>query len=291
VRVEVDQADRPPIVASHGVAGPDLHEVPLTFRGDPVGRMLVAPRSAQDPFRAPDLRLLEDLGRQVGVVGHAVGLAAALQRSRESLVTLREEERRRIRRDLHDGLGPSLAGIALGLDAVHRIAPDDPAEAAGLARELAEEVQGALADVRRLVEDLRPPSLDQLGLVGAVRQHADRLTDRDPGLEVSVGESPLTGLPAAVEVAAYRIATEALTNVARHADARHARVDIGFDTGGRLVVEVTDDGCGLAPSPRAGIGLSAMRERAAELGGTCEAARGAEGGTRVRALLPVGGSR
>jgi signal transduction histidine kinase len=291
VRVEVDQADHPPIVASHGVAGPELHEVPLTFRGDPVGRMLVAPRSAQDPFRAPDLRLLEDLGRQVGVVGHAVGLAAALQRSRESLVTLREEERRRIRRDLHDGLGPSLAGIALGLDAVHRIAPDDPAQAAELARELAEEVQGALADVRRLVEDLRPPSLDQLGLVGAVRQHADRLTDRDPGLEVSVGESPLTGLPAAVEVAAYRIATEALTNVARHADARHARVDIGFDTGGRLVVEVTDDGCGLAPSPRAGIGLSAMRERAAELGGTCEAARGAEGGTRVRALLPVGGSR
>lgn len=289
VRVEVDQPGRPPLMAVHGDPRDlDLHEVPLTFRGVPVGRLVAAPRGSQDPFRAPDLRLLEDLGRQVGVVAHAVSLAADLQRSREGLVTLREEERRRIRRDLHDGLGPSLAGLALGLDAVHRIAPADPDAAARLARELADEVQTALADVRRLVEDLRPPSLDQLGLVGAVRQHADRLTVRDPGLDVAVAAGVVDGLPAAVEVAAYRIATEALTNVARHANARHAQVEIGWDAVGCLVVEVSDDGRGLPARRRQGIGLAAMRERAAELGGTCEAAPGPHGGTRVRALLPVG---
>jgi signal transduction histidine kinase len=270
-----------------GTATPDVHEVPLTFRGEVVGRLLSAPRSPHDPFRPADLRLLDDLGRQLGVTAHATRLAAALQRSREGLVTAREEERRRIRRDLHDGLGPALAGVALGLDAVGRLAEAEPARAAELARQLKEEVQASLADVRRLVENLRPPALDQLGLVGAVRQQARLIADRDHGLEVGVEATGVPELPAAVEVAAYRIATEALRNVSQHASARHCRVCLSLDGSGMLQVEVEDDGIGLAADRRAGVGLTAMRERAAELGGTCDTSRAALGGTRVAAILPV----
>jgi signal transduction histidine kinase len=287
VVVEIDRAGEAPIVAAHGSPVNDLHEVPLTFRGRPVGRLQVAPRTARDPFRAADLRLLDDLGRQIGVAAHAARLAADLQRSREGLVTMREEERRRIRRDLHDGLGPALAGVALGLDALNRIALDDPAGASVLADQLRGEVQASLADVRRLVEDLRPPALDQLGLVGAVRQHGTRLTERDPGLEVAVDASSLPPLPAAVEVAAYRIATEALTNVSRHAGARHCHVGLSVNGSGALRVEIEDDGQGLPTHPRAGVGLTAMRERAVELGGTCEAGPASPYGTRVIAHLPL----
>ena len=287
VRVEVD--GDVPLVAEAGAQPPvdDLHVVALTFRGEAVGRLVAAPRGARDRFSGAEQRLLDDLGGQLGVTAHATRLAAALQRSRERLVTAREEERRRIRRDLHDGLGPALAGVALGLDAVARLSADEPGRAAGLAAELKVEVQQSLGDVRRLVEDLRPPALDQLGLVGAVRQQARRLAERDPSLEVAVEAVGVVELPAAVEVAAYRIATEALRNVSQHAAARHCRVCLSLNGSGVLRLDVEDDGVGLAADRRIGVGLTAMHERAAELGGSCRAAAGASGGTRVAALLPV----
>lgn len=289
VRVEVARPGEPVQVAEHGTVVSGLHEVQLGYRGERVGRLLVAPRTPRDPFRAADLRLLADLGQQVGVAAHAVLVTRDLQRSRESLVTTREEERRRIRRDLHDGLGPALAGVALGLDAVARTAADDANAAAVLAAQLKEEVHASLAEVRRLVEDLRPPALDQLGLAGAVRHQARLLTERDPGLEVTVAATLSATLPAAAEVAAYRIATEALNNVARHAHARHCRVGLGQE-GESLLVEVEDDGVGLAPRGWSGVGLTAMQERATELGGSCSASSVATGGTRVRALIPLGAS-
>jgi signal transduction histidine kinase len=287
VRVEVGADDQPALAAEYGAPAVEVHEVPLVYRGEPVGRLLAAPRTPRDPFRSADLRLLDDLGRQVGVAAHAMLVSAELQHSRERLVATREEERRRIRRDLHDGLGPALAGVALGLDAVHRLAAERPEEAAELADRLKQEVQASLADVRRLVEDLRPPALDQLGLVGAVRQQARMLSERDPGLEVSVEAEGVGELPAAVEVAAYRIATEALTNVSRHASARRCQVGISLNGSGVLRVEIEDDGVGLAADRRHGVGLAAMRERAAELGGRCEAGAASLGGTRVCALLPA----
>jgi signal transduction histidine kinase len=289
VRVEVD--GDVPLVAETGASparADDLHVVALTFRGEAVGRLVAAPRGARDRFSSAEQRLLDDLGGQLGVTAHATRLAAALQRSREGLVTAREEERRRIRRDLHDGLGPALAGVALGLDAVARLSGDEPDRAARLAAELKVEVQQSLADVRRLVEDLRPPALDQLGLVGAVRQQARRLAERDPSLEVAVESVGVVELPAAVEVAAYRIATEALRNVSQHAAARHCRVCLSLNGSGVLRLDVEDDGVGLAADRRIGVGLTAMHERAAELGGSCRTAAGASGGTRVAALLPVG---
>ncbi|HET7357595.1 MAG TPA: GAF domain-containing sensor histidine kinase [Nocardioidaceae bacterium] len=290
VRVEVHRSGKveDPMTAEWGARREPLHEVSLSFRGQRVGALFAAARTGQRRLSSAELRLLEDLGRQVGVAAHAMLLSRDLQRSREGIVATREEERRRIRRDLHDGLGPALAGVALGLDAVGRLVPVSPDEAVRLASGLKEEVQAGIADVRRLVEDLRPPALDQLGLVGALEQHAARLTERDPGLSVRVEASGVPALPAAVEVAAYRIATEALNNVARHAAARQCLVRLALEDGRILAVRVEDDGIGFTAPARLGIGLPAMRERALELGGSCETGPGLSGGTRVAARLPLG---
>jgi signal transduction histidine kinase len=210
----------------------------------------------------------------------------ALQRSRAELITAREEERRRLRRDLHEGLGPTLAGVSLGLHAARTHVRTAPDEAEALLDTLEAQVEQAVADVRRTVYGLRPPALDEFGLVRAVQLHAARFDGTQGGLRVVVDSPPegLGVLPAAVEVAAYRIATEALTNVARHAQAQTCTVRLSLN--GALEVEVTDDGRGFAAEPDVGVGLAAMRERAAELGGTLSLER-PETGARVRARLPI----
>ncbi|HET6815680.1 MAG TPA: sensor histidine kinase [Mycobacteriales bacterium] len=262
--------------------------VPLALRGEDVGALVVAQRSPIERYGERDLALLHDLARHIAVAAHAAALTRDLQRSRESLVLAREEERRRIRRDLHDGLGPALAGVAFGIDAARNTMSRDPAATADALLQLKSEVQSSIADVRRLVYDLRPPTLDQLGLVPAVEEYAARLSERG-GVTVTVSAPPLPALPAAVEVAAYRIATEALANAARHSGARTAHVTVAADDEG-LRVNIIDDGVGLpsqtGATPR-GVGLTAMAERAAELGGRCEVTTGSAGGTAVRAVLPM----
>jgi signal transduction histidine kinase len=204
----------------------------------------------------------------------------------------REEERRRLRRDLHDGLGPTLAAIGMRAEAAAAVTTDDPEAGRRQLDALGDEIRVALADVRRLVDGLRPPALDELGLLGAIGQQAARLDGgeaREPGAAAIRVESvpvPLPDLPAAVEVAAYRISVEAMTNAIRHAGARLCRVRL--EVGSQLTIEVTDDGRGLPAAPRAGTGLESMRERAAELGGEVTIERRPEGGTRVVARLPIG---
>jgi two-component system, NarL family, sensor kinase len=260
--------------------------VPLSVRGQQVGRLLVAQRNPREAFGSRDLRLLDELARPIAVAAHAAALTRDLQHSRESLVIAREEERRRIRRDLHDGLGPALAGVALGLDAARNTLRRDPAGTERTLTSLKAEVQASLADVRRLVYDLRPPALDRQGLVAAVEEYAARLRERT-ALEVTVSAPPLPPLIAAAEVAAFRIITEALTNVVRHSGARRAGVVVSL-TGSCLRLTVTDDGSGLPDGgPRAGVGITAMTERAEEIGGTCVVMPGAEGGTAVVAELPL----
>jgi two-component system NarL family sensor kinase len=260
--------------------------VGLLLRGAEVGSLVVAQRGPTERYGARDLALLEDLARHISVAAHAAALHRDLQRSRESLVLAREEERRRIRRDLHDGLGPALAGVALGIDAARNTLDRDPSAAAETLAELKGEVQASVRDVRRMVYDLRPPALDQLGLAAAVEEYAARLTERG-GVLVEVRAAALPTLPAAVEVAAYRIITEALTNVVRHAGAEHAWVSV-VATDGALRVEVADDGVGLGERRGShGMGLAAMAERAAELGGTCDLGVGDGGGTRVTVSLPM----
>jgi signal transduction histidine kinase len=273
-----------------------LEEVPLVYGGETVGRLMLGPRAGEENFAPADRRLLEDLAHQIGVAVHAVRLtdealrlSTDLQRSRERLVTAREEERRRLRRDLHDGLGPQLASLTMTAEAARDLVSTDPERAQELLTNLVERAQGAVSDVRHLVYALRPPALDALGLLGALRAHADHHSDG--GVRVSV-ESPeqLPPLPAAVEVAAYRIALEAINNAERHADARSCTVRISLDNDANaLRVEIVDDGRGIGEDRGTGVGLSSMRERAAELGGWCTVEALASGGTRVRAYLPCGG--
>ncbi|GAT65220.1 histidine kinase [Planomonospora sphaerica] len=309
--------------AGEGVPGGAVR-LPLTYDGARVGDLVLSPRPGESGFGPRDLRVLSDLARQVAVAAHAVRLSADLRRSRERLVMAREEERRRLRRDLHDGLGPTLAALTMRAEAAHDLVTDGRARdlLAGLVRD----AEAATADVRTLVDGLRPPALDSLGLLGALRVHAAR---QPPGLRVTV-EAPdeLPPLPAATEVAAYRIAAEALANVGRHAGAAGAELRIAV-AGDSLVLEVLDDG-GLRPAVpgpdappgapskacreggredsgregvepkdagpegtgregarREGVGLVSMRERAAELGGSCTVEERAEGGTRVRVVLPA----
>jgi signal transduction histidine kinase len=212
--------------------------------------------------------------------------AVELQRARERLVAAREEERRRLRRDLHDGLGSALAGAALKVEAAQNLLMSDAGAAGHLLEDASAEIQNAVADVRRLVYALRPPALDELGLIGALHEQAERLEVGDQiDVEVQAPEH-IDGLPAAVEVAAYRIAVEAMTNVARHADAGVCVVRISVNDAVEL--EISDDGRGLPSDFRTGVGLASMRERAEEVGGTCEVETMDGKGTRVRARLLLG---
>jgi signal transduction histidine kinase len=230
---------------------------------------------------------VNDLAAHAGVAAHAVRLARDLQRARERLVTAREEERRRLRRDLHDGLGPTLASQALTIDAARALMRSDPATADALLVELKEQSQGAIADVRRLVYALRPPALDDLGLVVALRQESAPHTRG--GLQINV-EAPdsLPHLSAAVEVAVYRITQEAITNVVRHAAARRCTIRLTVPEPARsLCLEIEDDGRGLPTNHQAGIGTTSMRERAEELGGSFAVEQLPGGGVRVSARLPL----
>ena len=269
----------------HWLAASDgLLDVPLTDGAEPIGRLRVAPRAPGASFSRLDRRLIDDLARRVSAAAREVSLRSDLQRSRERLVLAREEERRVLRRALHDEFGPIVAGLSLRAEAARRLVNSDPTAADAALGAVRSDADGLVTDIRRLAYDLRPPALDELGLAEALRLHARSLN----GVEIIVYNDGVGPLPAAVEAAAYRIAAEAMTNVSRHAAAAHCDVRLAA-VDGSLTVTVADDGSGLPAGFRAGVGVSAMRERAEELGGTCHVERGAGGGTVVRAVLPTGG--
>jgi signal transduction histidine kinase len=284
--IELGHGDDLEPVAIYGREVGEPLPVPLVYQAEPIGRLLLGPRAPGEPFSPADRRLLADLAGPVAMAASAVQLTGDLQRSRQRLVTALEEERRRLRRDLHDGLGPTLAGVTLEIGAARNLLGRDPAAADALLVRLQAETKAATAEIRRVVYGLRPPALDELGLVAALRKHAQGVGLGDQGVEVAVqAPDDLGGLPAAVEVAAYRIVLEALTNVRRHAHARRCQVHLGLDGGLRL--EVRDDGRGLPVDPPLGVGLVSMRERAAELGGWCTVGPAPGQGTSVQAWLPV----
>jgi signal transduction histidine kinase len=272
-------------------------KIPLLYRQEKIGHMLVAPRAADELLSAADEKLLRQIAVQTTAAIRAMYLAEDLQRVRAGLVATREEERRRLRRDLHDSVGPVLASQGLKMAAVQELVEQDPETARHLIEDLIEQNEHTVAEIRRLVYGLRPPALDELGLVGAI---SDFAADLDHGktsqgrlaVRVHSPQEGLPPLPAAVEVAAYRIATEAITNVARHASAQRCDIRLSLEQdmpGTPLLVEVTDNGRGLPAAPRSGVGTNSMRERAQEIGGVLEIVSKPEQGTRVRARLPLGG--
>jgi signal transduction histidine kinase len=281
VRVAVERPGGRQLVASYGEVPAQTRTLPITYRGTTVGRLVLPARGVRSRLSRRDEELLGDLVRQAATAARASLMAEELQRGRERMVLAREEERRRIRRDLHDGLGPALSGVVFRLESARLQVDRDPETAKQQLEQTTTEVRDVVADVRRLVHDLRPPALDDRGLVGALTQ----LGERQP-FEVVIDADGVGPLPAGVEVAAYRIAAEAVTNAARHAGASTCSLRLAAD-GPDLLVEVADDGCGIAPERQAGVGLLSLRERAEELGGRSEVTCPSSGGTVVRAWLPL----
>ncbi len=294
----LQQDDEFTFVASYGNQKGEPLALPLVYQRESIGKLLLAPRSPGEDFTPSDLRLLNELTHQISLAAHAVRLTADLQRSNEHLratrarlVTTREEERRRLRRDLHDGLGPTLAALTLKIGAARKLLSRDPATVETLLLELNGDIETTVGDIRRLVYNLRPPALDDLGLPGAIRERVAHYTiskeaDQANALHIEFeATEQLPPLPAAVEVAAYRIVQEALTNVVRHGHARTCHIRLSLDD--VLTVEICDDGVGLPTEQRIGVGIRSMHERAAELDGTCVVEPLPAGGTRVLAHLPI----
>ena len=276
------------VLARHGTATTPEEALPLTAYGEVVGSL----RWSGGRLREADRALLADVARQLGGVVHTAGLVEQLRRAGEQVVLAAEQERRRLRRDLHDGLGPALAGLGMLTDKVgNRLALGAPVDddLGALRAGLSETV----ADVRRLVEGLRPPAVDDLGLRGALRELASGLAE-GAGLDLELDlpeEEPV--LAAAVEVVTYRVAQEALTNVVRHAEAGRLRLGLQVDPS-RLRLVVVDDGRGIGAQPTSrGLGMSSMSERAREIGGSVEVGGTRPGGTTVTLTLPLrgGGTR
>ena len=268
-----------------GGVGEEL-TIPLVHGGERLGELTVRRPAGFDDAA---VAALDRLGAQAAVAAHTVLLARETQRAREAVVLAREEERRRLRRDLHDGVGPALAALALHAETARDLAAEDPDAATRLLDRLVPRLNATVADVRALVHELRPPMLDELGLAEAVSELADRLGTA--ATRVVVDEVRVPELPAAVEVAAYRIAGEAMGNAVRHAGARTVRVALQ-ERDGMLVLTVGDDGSWIATEPRAagdgGLGMTTMRDRAEELGGHLDISAGPEG-TTVLARIPLAG--
>jgi signal transduction histidine kinase len=258
-------------------------DVPLRHRGEDVGTLEVT-LPAGEALGARATRTLADLAAVVATAVTVVRVAAEVEESRARLARARLEERRLIRREIHDGLGPSLAGLRFGLQGARNLLASDPAGAAEVLTSLQAELDRQVTAVRTLSHHLLPPVLDELGLGAALEELAAR--HREDGLEVQV----VTDLPEALEpglaAAAYGIISEAVVNAARHSGARRCSVEVRL-VGGDLSLIVVDDGCGIAPEAVPGVGTRAMRERAAERGGLLDVTARPGGGTEVRGVLPV----
>ena len=268
-----------------GSTQPVAISMPLVFQGATLGWLRLAARSPGEPFGPRDRQLLDDTAAQAGAAVCAAVTELDLRAARERLVASREEERRRLRRDLHDGVGPVLAGLGFTAEAAARALPADPVRAGQLLSSVQQQASTAVTAVRRISRELRPAPLAELGLANAIRQLTDRAADA--GMDVSVALPDDTAeLPAATEVAAYHIAAEAVTNALRHSRAERLTIELR-QVQDRLVLRVTDDGIGMPAERGAGVGLASMRQRAEELGGAWSVRSAGGTGTAVEASLPL----
>jgi signal transduction histidine kinase len=293
--VEVRSAGTPGLAAADGRATGSPVVIPLVAGGRRIGEFVVRPRDRQRLDRRT-LRLLGDLGGLVAAALQLVESNVVLEGARRDLIERRAAERRVIRRELHDGVGPSLAGVGFGLAAVENVLAAEQSAGAGrdhrgddardraerLLAELGDELTRRVRDVRSLADAVTPSPLDGAGLGDALVDLAGRFAA--PQRDIRIHVDPAPNLPGAVQDAVYLIAAEALANAARHSGARTIDVEVLVDEAS-VRLRVADDGTGIEPGAPRGIGLRSMRERAFELGGTIDLHSGGDG-TRLTATLP-----
>lgn len=300
------------VTVEDGIYNDDCISYRLIYQGDEIGEIKLSRRTPGESFNSSDEKFIDILIRQACVVAQSakvskdlILLAEDLQESRENLVFAREEERRKLRSNLHDDLAPRLAALALTAAAAEELVDRNPYATKDILGELRTTIRQTVAEIRGLVYDLRPPTLDQMGLIGAIHE---RIKDLSATIPIQKGvintdrvvftfNSPdqLPSLPAAVEVAAYRIATEAIVNVIRHARAKTCNISLVFNQHGErecgLEMKIEDDGIGVSPirinKKNGGIGIGSMKERAAELGGRFQLKTNTQGGTAITVFLPV----
>jgi signal transduction histidine kinase len=283
VAIEVSNGAGAMVVAEYGKPQESIESLSLMHQSKTIGRLLFVRRSPNESFSESEHELLGNIAHQTGAAVHAAKLTSALRRSRQKLVTAREEERRRLRSELHDGLGPTLAGATLRIDSARNKLESNPDLADSLLVETKGQIQETIEDIRGLVYELRPPTLDEMGLVKAVRAYVDQ--QKSTGVKIMVADSnELPMLPAAVEVAAYRIAVEGITNVIHHAQATEAVISF-YQVDNNLIAEILDNGIGLPDPVPVGFGITSMRERAEELDGQLKLIPQFPG-TLLRACLP-----
>ena len=283
-----DNAGR--VLAAHG--DPEAvglrHGEPFDHQGAALGRLVVVPRTKGEPLDRADLRVVRALRPHVALAARAAALTEELDRSRGQVIAASLAERDRLRRDLHDGMGPSLGGVALGLEAAEALLDTDPATTRQILSRTRAEAEQAVTEVRRIVDDLRPDVLDESGLIGALQAYAELVSARR-SLTIDLAAEGLDGqgggrwMNPSIEVTAYRIAREAITNVVRHSGASHCAVRVACNDA--VSIEISDNGDGIGSPRRDGLGLDSIRRRAESCGGTLSIATSAAG-TCLTVTLP-----
>lgn len=282
-RITVDLPDGTIAAGEHGDVPVGAESIPLRVGGAVIGELVCPPRSGQQRLSSQDRKAIETIGHQVAVTAGMLRLAHEREGLRQRLVAARDEERKRLRHDLHDGLGPTLASIGQRIQAARSAdLPDERSDA--LLADAGEGLHDAIAELRRIVHALRPPSLDQYGLVGALQRSVERAGNTQIHVVGDIVDRPISPDR---EIALFRVAEEAILNAHRHASASHVDVHLSGDRDG-FCLEVLDDGVGIASEPAYGVGIRSMQERVATVGGTLDIGRLPEGGTVVRARVPWG---
>ncbi len=267
------------VIARWGTATGPVEEVPVGS-GDATLAVTAPPGES---LGTRSRRALTELATVVDAGLVVLRSAEDLEDARRRLTEVRLEERRTIRRELHDGLGPSLAGVRLGLQGARNLVTTDPDAAAGLVDELLRELDRQVDGVRELSRSLLPPVLDELGLTAALDELV--ITHARAGFRVDLQSDLPAGMSGPIAWAAYGIASEAIINARRHSGTDECTVRVAAE-GDVLVLDIVDDGRGLATDARVGVGTQSMRERAREVGGTVGIEPGDLRGVVVRARLP-----
>jgi signal transduction histidine kinase len=271
------------LAAEYGKMNTSAKRINLVYQKEDVGELVLGTRTSNEGFSDYEQRLIQDLVRQIGIAVYSVKVTTDLMKSRENLVKTREEERKRIRRDLHDGLGPQLASLGMNIEAARNLYKINHKLGEELLITTHKQLKDAINDIRQLVYDLRPPILDELGLTFAINEFIRQYSHSEVNFQVFVPPSVST-LPAAIEIATYRIIQESISNVIRHSNATECIIKITMTN--FIKIEITDNGKGISFNSKKGIGIASMRERTEELNGTFHVISTPELGVSIQAMFP-----